>query len=685
MELIRSHTITGFDLTKGSETVCMGNVTRITKYLWPYRYTFFLSVVCAIGIAVCWCANLSAVGPVVKILFENDSVHQFVDNEIVQANETIARETVYLAEAVPAGDLTKRVKIQARLADATATLKTYTNVKTYILPYVPVDRFKTVSLILGFVFAGTLLKCFFIYAQEVLVGRVMTLAANDIRMDCFRNALKLDLQTVSKAGTSGLLSRMTNDIQMLTMAISAFGTRLIREPLKALACIGAAFYINWRLTLMAVMVVPLIGFFLAKFGRSLKKAGKSALQSIETIYSSVSETFESFKVVSAFSGQRRQRKQFLKANREFYTHTMKCVRMNSLIRPTSELMGVMVVMVAFAPGVYMVLEQTDTIFGIQLAPEAMTITELMTLYVLLAGVLDPVRKLSTVFGQIKLGMASADRVFGLIARKSLVHEPEVARKMVRHSKSICFKDVSFRYQTSAGNEARPLALDKVNLTFNFGEVVAIVGGNGSGKSTLLSLLPRFMDPESGAILVDDVRIQEYRTMDLRRQIGLVSQETMLFDDSIYENIRYGNFEADREAIENAARQAHAWDFITQLPEGFDTQIGPGGGRLSGGQRQRISLARAIVRDPSILILDEATSAVDAQSEDLIHRVLKTFSKGRTVFIITHALSGTFLDLVDRIVVMEQGTVVAIGTHAELLGKCPQYQRLSQAGTGSAAA
>jgi ATP-binding cassette, subfamily B, bacterial MsbA len=174
-------------------------------------------------------------------------------------------------------------------------------------------------------------------------------------------------------------------------------------------------------------------------------------------------------------------------------------------------------------------------------------------------------------------------------------------------------------------------------------------------------------------------------MDLRRQIGLVSQETMLFDDSIYENIRYGNFEADREAIENAARQAHAWDFITQLPEGFDTQIGPGGGRLSGGQRQRISLARAIVRDPSILILDEATSAVDAQSEDLIHRVLKTFSKGRTVFIITHALSGTFLDLVDRIVVMEQGTVVAIGTHAELLGKCPQYQRLSQAGTGSAAA
>lgn len=663
----------------------MENVTRIAKYLWPYRYTFSLSIACAIGIAFCWCANLSAVGPVVKILFENDSIHQFVDEEIVQANNTISRETAYLADGVAAGDLTKRAKVQSRLADATASLKTYTNVKIYIMPYVPVDRFNTVGLILAFVLAGTLLKCVFIYSQEVLVGRMTTLAANDIRMDCFRNALKLDPQSAAREGTSGLLARMTNDIQLLSMAIGAFGTRLIREPLKAMACIGAAFCINWRLTLMAVMVVPLIGFFLAKLGRSLKKAGKNALQSVETIYDAIGETFESFKVVSAFSGQRRQRKQFLNANRDFYRHTMKCVRMNSLIRPTSELMGVMVVMVAFAPGVYMVLEQTDTIFGIQLAPEAMTITELMTLYVLLAGVLDPVRKLSTVFGQIKLGMAGADRVFGLIDTKSLVREPEVARKMVRHGKSIAFRDVSYRYQSSVGDEARPLALDKVNLNVNAGEVVAIVGGNGSGKSTLLSLLPRFMDPESGVILIDDVRIQEYRTMDLRRQMGLVSQETMLFDDSIYENIRYGNFEADRDAIENAARQAHAWEFISALPEGLDTPVGPGGGRLSGGQRQRISLARAIVRDPSILILDEATSAVDAESEDLIHRVLKTFSEGRTVFIITHALSATFLDLVDRIVVMEQGKVAAVGTHAELLAKCPQYQRLSQAGIGGAAA
>ena len=662
----------------------MENATRIGKYLWPYRFMFAISALCALAIAVCWCLNLSAVGPVVKILFEHDSLHQYVDCEIADANKSIAVETEFLA-SIESNDLTKRAKVQARITDATHSLQMYTNLKTYIMPYVPSDKFNAVGLILLFVVIGTLVKCVFTYAQEVLVGRVMTLAANDLRRDCFRSALKLDLQTAANEGTPGLLSRMTNDILQLSIAMSVFGTRLIREPLKAIACIGAAFYINWRLTLLAVMIVPVIGVFLARFGRRLKRAAASAIQSVESIYDSISETFDSFRVVSAFGGQRRQRRQFLRANRDFYTHTMKCVKVNAMIRPTAEIMGVLVVMIAFAPGAYLVLRNTDSILGIQLASEAMTITSLMTMYVLLAGVLDPIRKLSTVFGQIKQGMAGADRVFGLIDKQSIVNEPEVARKLVRHAESICFRDVSFRYLTRQKDEARPPALQNVNLTVSFGEVVAVVGSNGSGKSTLLSLLPRFMDPEFGTIEIDGINTLEYRTADLRSQMGLVSQETMLFDDTIFENIRYGNFSADRAAVEEAARQAHAWNFISELPDGIDTQIGPRGGRLSGGQRQRLSLARAIIRDPSILILDEATSAVDAQSEDLIHRVLKTFSKGRTVFIITHVLSETFLDLVDRIVVMDQGQIVAVGTHAELLEKCGFYQRLSQSGSGGHAA
>ncbi|APZ90576.1 ABC transporter ATP-binding protein [Fuerstiella marisgermanici] len=658
----------------------MDTLTRTAGYLWVYRFSLICSVLCALGIATCWCMNLSAVAPVVKVLFENDSLHQYIDQQIDDANRKIQSDSERLA-VLDDSALERRTKLQSRVTDATRSLHTYTQVKQYILPFVPRDKFNTIALIVLFIVFGTVLKSVFVYGQEILVGIVVNRTANDIRRDCFATSQRLDMQTVSAKGTTKILSLMTNDIQQMTVGLGAFGTRMIREPLKASACIAAAFFINWRLTLTAILLVPLMGFFLAKLGRMLKKAAKSAMESVAVIYDCIGETFDCFKVVQAFSGEKRQQEQFLKANDDYYLYKMKCVRMNALIRPTSEIMAVIIVVVAFTPGAYMVLRNTDSVFGIQLAAEAMTITELMTMYVLLAGVLDPVRKLSTVFGQVRQGLAGADRVFELIDTQSVISEPESPAVFSSHTQSIRFEDVSFRYLSAGESEVRSMVLQNVSLEVKFGEVVAVVGSNGSGKSTLTSLLPRFIDPESGVVRIDGKDISEYSTSDLRSQIGLVSQETMLFNDSILENIRYGNFSADRETIIEAARQAHAWDFISELPDGIDTHIGAGGGRLSGGQRQRISLARAIVRNPAILILDEATSAIDARSEDMIHGVLKSFSKGRTVFIITHVLSETFLDLVDRIVVMDQGRVAAVGSHAELMQKCALYQRLTQAGLG----
>lgn len=662
----------------------MDSLTRTVKYLWVYRFTLFCSVLCAIGIAACWCLNLSAAAPVVKVLFDadNSGLHHYVDQRIEDANLKIQAETAKLAE-IDANAIEERAKRQSRVTAATQTLYTFTRIREYVMPVVPRDKFNTVALIVLCILLGTVLKCVFVYGQELLVGVVVNRTANDIRRDCFNSVQELDQQSVAALGTPQLLSFMTNDIQQMTVGLGAFGTRMIREPLKAIACIGAAFYINWRLTLTAVLLVPLMGFFLAKFGRMLKKAAKNAMESVAVIYDCISETFGAFRIVQAFGGQERQARQFSEANDEYYRHKIKCVRVNALIRPTSEIMAVVIVVVAFTPGAYMVLRKTDSIFGIQLAAEAMSITELLTMYVLLAGVLDPVRKLSTVFGQVRQGLAGADRVFSLIDKETEIKEAESPRPFSRHTQSIRFEDVSFRYLPADTGEQRPMVLQDVSLDFKFGEVIAVIGSNGSGKSTLTSLLPRFLDPLSGTVRIDGVDISEYHTADLRSQIGLVSQETMLFNDTILENIRYGNPSADRESIIEAARQAHAWDFSAELPEGIDTVIGPGGGRLSGGQRQRISLARAIVRDPSILILDEATSAVDVHSEDLIHGVLKTFSEGRTVFIITHVLSETFLDLVDRIVVMDQGRVAAIGSHTELLATCPLYQRLSQPGSAAA--
>ena len=225
---------------------------------------------------------------------------------------------------------------------------------------------------------------------------------------------------------------------------------------------------------------------------------------------------------------------------------------------------------------------------------------------------------------------------------------------------------------------RPPVLENVHLTVEAGEVIVVVGENGSGKSTLVNLLPRYYDPEQGAVLIDGIDIRDIRLRDLRAQIGVVTQETLLFDETIYENIRYGKPDASREEIEEAARRAHVTAFLKNMPDGFQTRVGDKGGRLSGGQRQRIALARAILRDPPIMILDEATSAIDAQSERLIHQTLREFAHGRTVFLITHAVSQGILDFVDRIVIMQEGRLIAAGPHEMLMEVCPAYRRLYRA-------
>jgi ATP-binding cassette subfamily B protein/subfamily B ATP-binding cassette protein MsbA len=348
---------------------------------------------------------------------------------------------------------------------------------------------------------------------------------------------------------------------------------------------------------------------------------------------------------------------------------MWVINLEAISGPVMEVLGVVSIAGALLVGAYLVMTGETHIWGFRMTIDPLTPAALLNLYALLAAIADPVRKLSNVYTKIQSGAAGADRIFHAMDKKPRVRNNPQAPRLPRHRESVEFREVCFSY--SAG---QPI-LTNVSFRVRFGETIALVGRNGSGKTTLVGLLARFFDPDHGAVLVDGHDIRRMNLRSLRQQLGLVSQDTMLFDDTIYNNIAYGKRHAKPEEVEAAAKQALAHDFILKQRNGYETRIGEMGGALSGGQRQRIALARAILRDPSLLILDEATSAADVEVEASIHQTLRQFMKNRTTFLITHRLN--MLEIADRIVVLENGRIEAIGTHLELLKCCSTYQRLHE--------
>jgi ATP-binding cassette subfamily B protein/subfamily B ATP-binding cassette protein MsbA len=303
-----------------------------------------------------------------------------------------------------------------------------------------------------------------------------------------------------------------------------------------------------------------------------------------------------------------------------------------------------------------------------MSPRPLTIGQLLVFYAMLAGVSDPARKIGDVWGHLQRAYVAADRVYEVLDREPSIVDPKRPAPLARHRRELTFENVSFAYGSGAQ------VLDGVNVKIPFGETLAIVGPNGCGKSTLANLVPRFYDPTEGCVKLDGLDLRAVRRRELRSQIGLVTQETSLFDETVLANIRYGRPSATREEVIAAARQAHAHRFITeQLEQGYETRVGPAGNRLSGGQRQRIALARAILRDPAVLILDEATSQVDLESEQLIQKVLAEFIRNRTTIIITHRMS--VLALANRVLVMDRGRVLDVGPHEDLMARCDFYRRL----------
>jgi ATP-binding cassette subfamily B protein/subfamily B ATP-binding cassette protein MsbA len=685
----------------------MRDFLRAMRFSWPYRYRLLLSGVCALFAAVFWSLNFTAIYPVLKILDADQNLQEWVDSSIQKQDTEIKRlekkiqplkdAQIKLQEQetqqklhqqrganveAEAEMLVKELrsvareiaKLQTLLESAQQEMYRLHLLKKYIEMFFPPDKFLTLALVLGLVVAAVAMKGIFEFWQESLVGSVVNLSQFDMRNRFFRRAIHLDVQNFGETGTHELMARFTNDMELLANGQKTIFGKVIAEPLRALGCIIFACWISWQLTFMFLILVPVALFILTKVGRLMKRATRRLLERMSSIYKILQEVFLGIRIVKAFAREPRERRRFRQATRDYYHKAMWVVNLDALTGPIIEILGVAAVAVALLAGAYLVLEKKThfEFFGmnIRMTDQPLEAASLLTLYAFLAAIADPVRKLSSVFTRIQSGCAAADRIFNYMDRVPKIRGNSQGEVLPRHQQDIEFRNVCFSY-----DPAKPL-LTGIHLHIKHGETIAIVGKNGCGKSTLLSLLPRFYDPDHGSILIDGYDIRAANLRSLRKQVAVVTQETILFDDTIYNNISYGKPNATREEVEEAAQRARAHDFILAKPHGYDTRVGEGGRYLSGGEKQRLCLARAFLINPSILILDEFTSQTDSVAESEVNQILREFMRGRTTFLITHRLNT--LEIADRIVVIEDGRVIAIGTHAELLQTCPLYQRLHEA-------
>ncbi|MGW8257694.1 MAG: ABC transporter ATP-binding protein [Thermoguttaceae bacterium] len=656
------------------------NFYKVLRMALRYRFTFISSIVCALMVGVFWGGNIGVVYPIVAVVLQSESPQHWVAQKIDASQKSIAEKTAEIAglekeisETAPqsVSEISRRIDLaKARRASEKKAVYYYSLAQPYIDDYLPESPFQFMALIIALFFAGTLIKDLFLISNSILVARMAQYATFDLRKLFYRRTLRMDLAAFNDEGTSDLLSRFTNDLNKVATGMETLFGKLVREPLKMVACLIGAAWISWRLLLLSLVIAPVAAYAVRWLAKTLKRANRKAMEEMAVIYTTLEETFRNIKIVKAFTNERQERRHFHNNSKNYLKKAMKIAGYDSLSHPITEVLGLVAFCLVMLAGARLVLSHGTHLFGLRMCNRPMDYPAMLLFYSLLAGVADPLRKLSDVFSNLQGASAACDRIFDRLERNPSIRDPQYPIAVKPHHLDLVFSEVSFAYKPGKS------VLQNVCIRIGFGETIAVVGPNGSGKSTLANLIPRFADPTAGEIRLDGVRLTDMRVKDLRGQVGIVTQETALFDDTIFNNISYGSPYATYEQVIEAAKQAHAHRFIEhELPQGYDTMAGTLGNRLSGGQRQRIALARAILRDPKILILDEATSQVDLESEQAIQKVLEKFVKNRTTIIITHRLA--VLTLADRIVVMDGGQIADAGKHEELLVRSSLYRRLYQ--------
>ena len=594
--------------------------TRFLRYALPYRIRIILAIACLILIAALNAVSIGSLQPVFDALFVSEA----------------RSYTVSLPDPL-------RTLLGNRLDQFQHVLREHR---------IHVVVFMGGALLLVFLAKGALT-----YFQEVQMRHVSEAIQRDIRNDLYGHLQALPVGFFMRRQTGEIMSRFSADIERLGDAATTLFRNALREPLNLLGLILVMFMIKWQLAVLSLIVLPVAILPIVKFGEKIRRRGTRVQEWRAEVNTVLQETISGVRVVKAFGMEDYEKRRYEEASNQVFRSFMWIWRVEALTSPVLEILGGIGLMIAFGVGGYLVLTKS-------LTPGAF-----MAFLGALGSTYHPVRRIGQINNLVQLGMAGIVRVFELMDVRPEVLEKNGAVTLDRVKEGLAFRNVSFAYEP--GNAV----LCGVSFSARLGEVVAIVGSSGSGKSTLVNLIPRFYDPTAGVITLDGIDISRIRLRSLRHQMGIVTQDTILFDDTVFNNIAYGQREISADRVRQAAKIANAEEFIEALPEGYQTRIGERGVRLSGGQKQRIAIARAILKNPPILILDEATSALDVESERLVQEALERLMANRTTFVVAHRLSTVIQ--ADKILVLNGQRVAEQGKHLELLAAGGVYSRLFQ--------